>query len=32
MGIEAVLGGLAFVGLFAIWVILPSKLRKDRTE
>ena len=30
MGIEAILGGVAFVGLFGLWVILPSKLRKNR--
>lgn len=32
MGIEAILGGVAFVGLFAMWVVLPSKLRKDRSK
>ncbi len=30
MGFEAILGGVAFVGLFGLWVILPSKLRKNR--
>ena len=30
MGIEAILGGVAFVGLFGLWVILPSKLRKNK--
>ena len=29
MGIEAILGGVAFVGLFALWVVLPSRLRKS---
>ena len=28
MGIEAILGGVAFLGLFGLWVVLPSKLRK----
>ena len=32
MGIEAILGGLAFVGLFGLWVILPSRLRKPNRE
>jgi len=27
---EAILGGVAFVGLFTLWVILPGKLRKSR--
>lgn len=27
---ELLLGGLAFVGLFAMWVVLPSKLLKKR--
>lgn len=27
---EAILGGVAFVGLFALWVNLPGKLRKSR--
>ena len=29
MGIEAILGGVAFLGLFALWVVLPSRLRKN---
>ena len=32
MGIEAILGGIAFAGLFGLWVILPSKVRKSREE
>ena len=32
MGIEAILGGIAFAGLFGLWVILPSKLRKNREQ
>lgn len=32
MGIEAVLGGLAFVALFGMWVVLPSKIRKNQTK
>lgn len=27
---ELLLGGLAFVGLFAMWVVVPSKLLKKR--
>ncbi len=27
---EVLLGGLAFVGLFALWVVVPSKLLKKR--
>ena len=30
MGIEAILGVVVFVALFGLWVILPSKLRKNR--
>ncbi len=30
MGLEAILGGVAFIGLFSLWVVLPSKLRKNR--
>ena len=30
MGIEAILGGVAFAGLFGLWVILPSRIRKNR--
>ena len=30
MGIEAILGGVAFLGLFGLWVVLPSKLRKNK--
>ena len=30
MGIEAILGGIAFAGLFGLWVILPSRLRKSK--
>lgn len=29
MGIEAVLGGLAFAALFTLWVVLPSRVRRD---
>lgn len=32
MGIEAVLGGLAFVALFGMWVVLPSKIRKNQAK
>jgi hypothetical protein len=30
MGIETILGGVAFLGLFGLWVVLPSRLRKNR--
>ena len=30
MGIELILGVVVFVALFGLWVVLPSKLRKDR--
>jgi hypothetical protein len=29
---EIALAGLAFAGLFAMWVILPGKIRKDRSK
>ena len=29
MGLEAILGGVAFIGLFSLWVVLPQ-LRKNR--
>ena len=32
MGIEAILGGIAFAGLFGLWVILPSRLRKSKEQ
>ena len=32
MGIEVILGCVAFAGLFGLWVVLPSKLRKSREE
>ena len=32
MGIEAILGGVVFLGLFGLWVVLPSKLRKNREQ
>ncbi len=32
MGVEAILGGVAFAGLFGLWVVLPSKLKKDREQ
>lgn len=32
MGIEAVLGGIAFIALFGMWVVLPSKMRKNRSK
>ena len=32
MGIEAVLGGIAFVALFGMWVVLPSMIRKNQTK
>lgn len=30
MGIEAILGGVAFIGLLTMWVVLPSRLRKSK--
>lgn len=30
MGIEAVLGIVVFVGLFIMWVVVPSKIRKKK--
>lgn len=35
MPLEAILAAVSFVGLFAAWVILPSRLQKrhsDKTE
>ena len=32
MSIEAILGGLAFVALFTLWVILPSRVRRTITR
>jgi|GEM_PF-692350 hypothetical protein len=32
MGIEVILGGVAFIGLFAMWVVLPSKMKKNRSK
>jgi len=32
MGIEAILGGVVFIGLFAMWVVLPSKMKKNRSK
>ena len=32
MGIEAILGVVAFIGLFAMWVVLPSKMKKNRSK
>lgn len=32
MPMEAILGGIAFLGLFAMWVVLPSRIRKGRTR
>ena len=32
MGIEAVLGGVAFIALFGMWVVLPSMIRKNQTK
>ena len=29
---EAVLGGVAFVVLFALWVIVPSAVRRNRAN
>ena len=29
---EVILGGVAFVGLFGLWVILPGKLKKSRKQ
>jgi len=29
MPMEAIFGGIAFLGLFAMWVVLPSRLRKN---
>ncbi|MBF8268076.1 MAG: hypothetical protein HW388_1584 [Dehalococcoidia bacterium] len=30
MGVEAVLGAVAFGGLFTMWVVLPSRLRRSK--
>ena len=30
MGIEAILGGVAFAGLFGLWGIIPSRMSKNR--
>ena len=30
MGVEAVLAGVVFVALFGLWVVVPSRLRKNR--
>ena len=27
---EIIVAGIAFVGLFAMWVIVPSRLRKNK--
>ena len=32
MGAEVVLAGLAFVVLFTIWVVVPSRLRKSNRD
>ena len=32
MEIEVVLGGIAFVGLFVMWVVIPGRLRKNRSK
>ncbi len=32
MGVEVILGVVVFAGLFGLWVVLPSKLRKDREQ
>ena len=32
MGIEAILAGVAFVVLFGLWVVLPSRLRKSNRD
>ena len=32
MGIEAVLGGLAFAALFTLWVVLPSRVRRNADD
>ena len=29
---EMVLGGAAFVGLFSLWVVVPSIIRKNHKE
>lgn len=29
---EAVLGGVAFAALFALWVIVPSAVRRNRSN
>ncbi len=29
---EAVLGGLAFIALIGMWVVLPSMVRKSQSE
>jgi hypothetical protein len=30
MGVEAILAAVAFVALFGLWVVLPSRLRKAK--
>jgi len=30
MPVEAILAGIAFIGLFALWVVIPSKVRKQQ--
>ena len=30
MAIEAILGVVVFIALFGLWVVLPSKMRKNR--
>lgn len=32
MDIQAILGGVAFIALFAMWVVIPSRLRKNRSK
>ena len=29
---EVLLGGVAFAALFAVWVIIPSAVRKNRSK
>ena len=29
---EMVLGGAAFVGLFSLWVVVPSMIRKNKED
>jgi hypothetical protein len=32
MPVEAIVAAIAFVGLFLLWVILPSRIRRHHAE